>query len=79
MKTEFISRKIFQSTQNYCISNIIRFSTNTYLNNFKYECRVLEIIFQWEMNLSNVLGGFWAVDVHVDHRHASILQDTKFN
>lgn len=46
----------------------------TNLDHFQNERRVLKIIFQRKVNLSDVLAGLGIVDVHVDHWHASILR-----
>lgn len=46
----------------------------THLNNFEYQRCILEIIFQREMNLSDIFARLGVVDVHVNHWHAPILE-----
>lgn len=48
--------------------------SETNLNHFQDQRCVLEIIFQWEVNLADILAGLGVIDVHVNHWHASILK-----
>lgn len=46
---------------------------STHLDNFQDKRRVLEIVLEREVNLPDVLARLRVVDVHVNHRHTSIL------
>lgn len=45
-----------------------------YLHDPEYECGVLEVVLEGEVDLSDVLRGLGVVDVHVHQRDGAVLQ-----
>lgn len=50
-------------------------SGSSYLHDFKYKRRVLEVVLEREVNLADIFGWFRIVNVHVHQRDRSVLEE----